>query len=80
MPAGEAAAILFEADAALGYEVIIPRGIAPGEIHRVRRLSQLVGWRYFPGAHGKAPCACESCIQRGSYGARRIRDRLGDGS
>lgn len=80
MPAGEAAAILFEADAALGYEVIIPGGIAPGEIHRVRRLPQLVGWRYFPGAHGKAPCACGLCRRRGEYGAQRIRDRLGDGS
>jgi hypothetical protein len=77
MPAGEAAALLFRADPALGYEVIIPRGIAPGEIHRVRPLPQLVGWRYFPGAHGRRPCACEMCL-RGEYGGRRTLERLGE--
>jgi hypothetical protein len=56
-----------------GYQVVIPRRIEAKEIHRVRSLPQMVGWRYYPGAHGKRPCGCPIC-QRGGYGARRIRE------
>lgn len=54
-----------------GYEVVIPRAIARSEILRVRSVPQVVGWRYFPGSHGTAPCACEIC-QRGLPDSRRI--------
>jgi hypothetical protein len=55
-----------------GYEVVIPRGIARSEIIRVRSVPQVAGWRYFPGAHGRAPCSCEFC-QRGLRDSRRVR-------
>jgi len=54
-----------------GYQVIIPRRIAPSEITRVKTLPQVVGWRYFPGSNGKWPCAC-LCCDRGQYGIRRL--------
>ena len=54
-----------------GYQVVIPRRIAPSEITRVKALPQVVGWRYFPGSKGKRPCAC-LCCDRGQYGIRRL--------
>ncbi len=75
--AAEAVAAFDAAEDARGWEVVIPRRIEPGELHRVRALPQVVGWRYFPGSKGKPPfCACRFCT-RGEYGARRMRERLG---
>lgn len=37
--------------------------------------TQLVGWRYFPEAHGKPPfCGC-ACCQRGLIKNRKIREK-----
>lgn len=74
MTATEASATILAASPAEGFEVIIPRRIEASEIHRVRKLPQVVGWRYYPGAHGKRPCGCPYC-QRGDYGARRLREK-----
>jgi hypothetical protein len=77
MTAAEAAAEFMEAESREGWEVIIPRRIAAKEIHRIRSLPQVIGWRYFPGAKGKPPfCTCKYCT-RGEYGAARLRARLG---
>lgn len=61
-----------------GFEVVVPRRIEASEIHRTRRLPQVVGWRYRPGSHGTIPCGCSFC-QRGRYGAKRLRDRFENG-
>ena len=74
MTANEAVGGVFRAERAEGYQVVIPRKIGAGEIHRVRRLPQVVGWRYFPGAHGRAPCGCPVCVRRGEIRSRRIRE------
>lgn len=74
MSAAEAGALFLKAGDGLGWEVIVPRRIRADEIHRVRHLPQIVGWRYRPGAHGHKPCGCDYC-QRGQYGARRLRER-----
>lgn len=74
MTAAEAVALIASAERDEGFQVIVPRKIRAAEIHKVRRLRQVVGWRYYPDAHGKQPCGCPIC-QRGSYGARNIRDR-----
>lgn len=74
MTATEAATTILAASPAEGCEVIIPRRIDATEIHRVRKLPQVVGWRYYPGAHGRRPCGCPYC-QRGDYGARRLREK-----
>lgn len=78
MTAAQACATFMATRSRLGWEVIIPRKIGPGEIRRVGGLRQTIGWRYFPGAHGRAPCPCASCT-RGAYKAASIRRRLGDG-
>ncbi|HEX8263010.1 MAG TPA: hypothetical protein VF547_09065 [Allosphingosinicella sp.] len=54
-----------------GFEVLIPRPIAPAEILRVKALPQVVGWRYRPGANGAAPSAC-LWAERGVWGIRRL--------
>jgi hypothetical protein len=59
----------------LGYEVIIPRSIAPSEIRGVRGLPQVVGWRHFPDAHRQGIfCGCQYCM-RGQIKSRGIRAR-----
>ncbi len=72
MTAVEAVALFMQNESLEGFEVIVPRKIEANEIHRIRRLPQVIGWRYFPGAHGKQPCGCPFC-QRGEYGGRRLR-------
>jgi hypothetical protein len=74
MTAAQASALMTTTDEREGYEVIVPRRIKPAEIHRIRNLPQVTGWRYFPGAHGKRPCGCPFC-QRGGYGAKRLREK-----
>jgi len=75
MTAAEAAVVFMASASREGWEVIIPRRIDAAEIHRVRTLPQVVGWRYMPGAHGRTPCGCDFCT-KGEYGARRLRERF----
>jgi hypothetical protein len=74
MTAAQALALMDRQQPAEGFQVIVPRRIERGEIHRVRRLPQVLGWRYFPDSHGKKPCSCPICV-RGTYGARKIREK-----
>jgi hypothetical protein len=74
--ASEAARLIMTATDPRGYEVLIPRRIEPREITRVRRVRQVVGWRFWPDAHGTTPCPWPCCLQKGEYGAAKIRRRL----
>lgn len=77
MSASEAVAEFTAAQDAQGWEVIIPRRIEASEIHKIRSVPQVIGWRFFPSAKGKPPfCTCKFCT-RGDFGARRLRERLG---
>jgi hypothetical protein len=77
MTAAQAVAVFHAAEDRQGWEVVIPRRVGAREIHRVRSLPQVVGWRYSPGAKGKPPfCTCKYCT-RGEYGARQLRERFG---
>jgi len=77
MTAAEAVETFMTADDAQGWEVVIPRRIEASELHRVRTLPQVVGWRYWPGSNGKKPfCNCRFC-NRGGYGFSRRLERLG---
>jgi hypothetical protein len=77
MTAAEATAEFSHAENCEGWEVIITRRIDAREIHRIRALSQVIGWRYSPTAKGRPPfCTCKYCIG-GDYGAARLRARLG---
>ncbi|MEU4537133.1 hypothetical protein AB0G15_19915 [Streptosporangium sp. NPDC023825] len=73
LPSAEAAALIAGCDDARGYEVFIPRAITAKEIHRVRAVNQVTGWRYMPKAHGRRPCPCPCCLAPGEYGAAKIR-------
>ena len=77
MTAAEAAGEFDSTADAQGWEVVIPRRIGADELHRVRRLPQVIGWRFSPTSKGKPPfCTCRFCT-RGEYGSRRLRERLG---
>ena len=77
MSAAEAVGEFDAAADAQGWEVVIPRRIEAGELHRIRTLPQVIGWRFSPESKGKPPfCTCKFC-NRGEYGIRRMRERLG---
>jgi hypothetical protein len=70
------AAIMRKGSDALGYEVVIPHSIPPQAITRTRIISSRVGWRHYPGAHGRRPCGCLACVARGEYNSQRLRERF----
>ncbi|HZS39862.1 MAG TPA: HEAT repeat domain-containing protein [Polyangia bacterium] len=70
---GEAIGVILRQPDARGYQLVLPRSVEPREILRVRAVSRVVGWRYFPGAHGRPPCRCDYC-QRGTINAARDRE------
>jgi len=76
MTAARAARVIREATDARGYEVVIPRKVEPTEIHAVRAVNQIVGWRYYPDSHGKYLCGCPVCVPRGSIKGRKVRDKF----
>ncbi|HWE97223.1 MAG TPA: hypothetical protein VG269_24905 [Tepidisphaeraceae bacterium] len=77
LSAAEAVALFTATDDPMGWEVVIPRRIEANEIHRTRRLPQVIGWRFSPKAKGKPPfCTCKFCT-RGEYGSGKLRKRLG---
>ena len=74
MSAAEAASLL-RGMQEFGFEVIIPRSIAPRDIKSVRALPQKLGWRFYPDAHRRGIfCGCEYCM-RGEIRSRKIRER-----
>ena len=75
--AAEAVSEFTKADDPSGWEIVVPRRIEANEIHKTRRLPQVIGWRFFPKAKGKPPfCTCKFCT-RGDYGGAKLRRRLG---
>jgi hypothetical protein len=73
MSAARAARLIMDAPDPRGYEVIIPRKVDAKEIHAVRGVPQVVGWRYYPEAKGRKPCGCPACA-RGDIKAKRLRE------
>jgi hypothetical protein len=71
---GEAIGVLMRQADPRGYELILPRPVSAGEIHRIQAIRQVVGWRFSPTAKGTKPCPCDFC-QRGLINSRRIQDR-----
>jgi hypothetical protein len=62
----------------MGMEIIIPRAIAAKEIHEIRSVPQVVGWRYVPGSNGRKMCGCPACLPAGTYNSRIFRQRFYD--
>lgn len=83
MSASEAVKTLMEAENRLGYEVIVPRAIGAREIRSVRSVPHVLGWRFYPQAHGNHTfCLCDWCSrgdikrQRNKrYQKKRLRQR-----
>jgi hypothetical protein len=73
MSANEAAGLIFNLPNAEGYEIIIPRQIDADEIHDIKPLPQVLGWRYYPDSKGRKPCGCPVCVPRGEIKSSRIR-------
>lgn len=61
MASAEASALIAAQQDARGYEFFVARPIRADEIHRIRAVNQVTGWRYMPDAHGRPPCACPIC-------------------
>jgi hypothetical protein len=76
LPASEAVGLVRRATDPRGYEIFVPRAIGAGEVRRVRGVSQGIGWRYWPDAHGARPCVCPVCVQPGLPGAGKLRKRF----
>ncbi|GCE09475.1 hypothetical protein [Dictyobacter aurantiacus] len=80
MQLSQAIATLMQINDPQGYEIIVPRKVERKEINKVRPISQLLGWRYMPHAHGKAFCNCPACIPRGQIKSRILRERYKNGT
>lgn len=72
--AAESIGVIRQHEDIAGFEVIVQRPIRSNEIQRIAPIRGVIGWRHYPHAHGKAPCACEYC-QKGQPSSRRILER-----
>ncbi|MGW3657623.1 HEAT repeat domain-containing protein [Streptomyces sp. NPDC005151] len=73
--ASEAVRRIADLDDPRGWEVFVPRAVTTREVHRLRAVKQVTGWRYFPDSNGTTPCTCYGCRVRGEYGSQRLRER-----
>jgi hypothetical protein len=48
------------------------------EIHEIRTVPQVVGWRYHPNARARNMCGCPACLPAGTYKSRIFRERFYD--
>ena len=55
MTAAQAVSEFQAAEDREGWEVVIARRVEADEIHRIRLLPQVLGWRFSPGAKGTRP-------------------------
>jgi len=71
---GEAIRAILEAPNALGYELILQRAVAAEDIVRLRRPSQVLGWRYSPSpiAFVSEPHSCAFCETNSPRTSMRI--------
>lgn len=60
----------------LGFEAILSGPIPAADITSIRPVRQVTGWRYYPSAKGRKPCACPACLARGEPFSQKIRARF----
>ncbi len=72
MRAAEAVALFLRSPDPRGLQVVLPRAVAAREIHRVRAVRQVFGWRHFPDAHNRRP----TWPAPGEIKAARLRRRI----
>lgn len=57
-----------------GAEVVIPHGVAAGNVLGIKQVPQLVGWTGVPEESKKLGCVCPACLPRGDRAfMRRVR-------
>jgi hypothetical protein len=74
VPAAAAVGVILSHPEPLGYEIMVPRRIRPGEIVSIRHVSQKLGWRVVPGKQKPIICPCPVCVPSGTVKAARRRD------
>lgn len=67
---------LMTAPQALGFETILSGPIPASSITSVKTIRQVTGWRFYPSAKGRKPCACPACLARGEPFSQKIRTRF----
>lgn len=75
LPAVEAVRLFRQQPDAQGWEIVVPHSIAPRDIHKVRTLSQVLGWRYSPRSHTRPWCNCPVCVSRGEFNSSKKREK-----
>jgi len=73
MSAAAAVGVILSHPEPLGYEVMIPRRIKPGEIVAVRHVPQKLGWRTNPRPGEASFCTCPICVPPGTVKSARRR-------
>jgi len=56
-----------------GYEFFREGRIDKKQITKIRAIPRPLGWRHYPGAHGRKPCGCPACLRTGEYGSAERR-------
>jgi len=72
--ADDAVGGLMKAEDKLGWEAIVLTPVPARAITSIRPLRQVTGWRFYPGAKGRAPCGCPGCMSRGEPFSRKIKE------
>ena len=72
--AAQAVKVFMDHSTGLGLQILVRRRIEPKEITRSYVPTQIIGWRYYPDAHGRTPCGCDYC-QKGLIKSRKIREK-----
>ncbi|MDO3680343.1 HEAT repeat domain-containing protein [Paenibacillus ehimensis] len=70
--AGQAVKAFLDREDRLGFQVIVPRKIAKNEILRSKKLSQTIGWRFYPKAKGTKRCLCPGCLRGGEMNDNKL--------
>ncbi len=74
MSLNKAIQLFMSLDDKWGYEFFIERKVEAKEITKIRNIPKPVGWRYEPFAHGKEPCPCPVCLQKGGFKTKGLRE------
>jgi hypothetical protein len=59
----------------MGFQVIVERKIQKSELHKIKALPQIIGWRYFPQSHERKRCLCPACLRAGTYQASVVKEQ-----
>lgn len=70
--AGQAVKAFLNREDRMGFQVIVPRKILKNEILRTKKLSQTIGWRFYPKAKGTKRCLCPGCLRGGEMNDNKL--------